>query len=124
MYNIRSEFEFEAAHQLKLDYDSACTNLHGHSYKCAVTIASDKLDNNGMICDFKVLKGIIKEKIEDRLDHSFLNVIFDVNATAEYMSKWICDEINKGLQEHNLEAKCIRVELNETSKNRAIWEED
>lgn len=124
MYSIRTEFEFEAAHQLKLTYESACENLHGHSYKCAVTISSDKLDENGMICDFKVFKKIIKEQIEDRLDHKYLNDIYDRNATAEYMSSWIFERINEGLKANGINAKCTLVELNETSKNKAIYSED
>ena len=124
MISIRTEFDFEAAHKLRLTYPSKCENLHGHSYRCAVTITSEKLDENGMICDFKVLKSIIKEKIEDRLDHAYLNDIFDTNATAEMMCGWIGNEINNGLSERMLDARCIRVELNETAKNKAIWEED
>lgn len=124
MYRIRTEFEFEAAHKLNLTYDSPCQNLHGHSYKCAVTITSDKLDENGMIVDFKKLKAIIKEKIEDKLDHKYLNDIYSCNATAEYMSKWICAQVNDGLLENNIFARCTMVELNETTKNKAIWEEE
>lgn len=122
--SIRTEFYFEAAHQLNLSYESKCENLHGHSYKCAITITSDKLNQDGMIVDFVEFKKIIKEKIEDRLDHKFLNEIFgEVNSTAEYMSKWICDEINTGLAEKGIDAKCTKVELNETAKNMAIYEE-
>lgn len=124
MYSIRTEFEFEAAHKLKLTYDSPCQRLHGHSYKCAVTISNSTLDENGMIVDFKILKKIIKQKIEDRLDHQYLNDIFEVNATAEYMSRWIAQEIADGLAENNISAACTKVELNETTKNKAIWEED
>ena len=50
--SIRTEFYFEAAHQLNLSYESKCENLHGPSYKCAITITSDKLNQDGMIVDF------------------------------------------------------------------------
>ena len=121
MYSIRTEFTFEAAHSLKLSYTSPCSRIHGHSYICGVTIESAELDENGMICDFKVLKQIIAERVEDRLDHRNLNDIFD--ATAEYMSRWIYDQINEGLNSLGIDARCKRVELNETAKNKAIWEE-
>lgn len=124
MYKIRTEFEFEAAHNLQLDYESPCQRLHGHSYRCAVTLASSVLDSNGMIIDFKKLKAVIKQEIEEKLDHRNLNDIFDCNATAEYMSKWMWQQINDGLKKINCRARCIRVEVNETSKNKAIWEED
>ena len=122
--SIRTEFYFEAAHQLNLSYESKCENLHGHSYKCAVTISggNDELNQDGMIVDFVQFKKIIKEKIEDRLDHKYLNEIFEVNATAEYMAKWIAEQIDIGLKENNIPASCTKVELNETAKNMAIYE--
>ena len=125
MYKIQTEFSFEAAHKLELNYASPCERLHGHSYLCRVTIASQQLNSNGMICDFKILKHIIKERIEEHLDHRYLNNIFmECNSTAEFMSKWICGQINDELQARNINAKCVLVELNETAKNKAIWEED
>lgn len=124
MYKIRTTFTFEASHQLNLTYDSPCKNLHGHSYICSATIVANSLDQNGMICDFKVLKAIIKQKIEDRLDHHHLNDVFGkINSTAEYMSKWICEQINEGLRKQSIYARCCKIELNETAKNQAIWEE-
>ena len=125
MYKIRTTFSFEAAHKLDLDYTSPCQSLHGHSYLCAITIAAQQLDRNGMICDFRTLKQIINEYVHDKLDHHYLNDIFTINnSTAEFMSKWICERINKGLDEEGIEAMCVRVELNETEKNQAIWEEE
>ena len=126
MYKIRTEFNFEAAHKLNLSYESPCNSLHGHSYMCAVTIAATELNQDGMICDFKVLKSIIRSAVEDRLDHKYLNDVFQANGntTAEFMSKWICDVINQHLKALEINAKCVCVELNETAKNRAIWEEE
>lgn len=123
--SIRTEFYFEAAHQLNLSYESKCENLHGHSYKCAVTITNDndELNQDGMIVDFVEFKKIIKEKIEDRLDHKYLNDIFGkTNSTAEYMSKWIAEQIDEGIKEKNINARVSKVELNETAKNMAIYE--
>ena len=37
MVSVTRHEEFEAAHRLR-DYDGACTNLHGHSYKIEVTV--------------------------------------------------------------------------------------
>ena len=123
MYKIQTEFYFEAAHKLTLDYESKCESLHGHSYKCSVTIEAEDLDQNGMICDFSILKRIIKEKIEDKLDHKYLNDIFECNSTAEFMSRWIYEQVNDGLSKYHIDAQCSKVELNETAKNKAIWEE-
>ena len=107
--SIRTEFYFEAAHQLNLSYESKCENLHGHSYKCAITITSKSgnLNQDGMIVDFVEFKKIIKQRI---------------NSTAEYMAEWICNEMTNGLEELNIDAYCSKVELNETAKNMAIYE--
>lgn len=123
--SIRTEFYFEAAHQLNLSYESKCENLHGHSYKCAVTITNDndELNQDGMIVDFVEFKKVIKERIEDKLDHKYLNDIFGkTNSTAEYMSKWIAEEIDAGLKDKGINAYVSKVELNETAKNMAIYE--
>jgi 6-pyruvoyltetrahydropterin/6-carboxytetrahydropterin synthase len=73
---ITKEFSFEAAHMLK-DYDGLCKNIHGHSYRLAVTVtgqtntdtASAKL---GMVMDFGDLKKIIHENIVNVYDHALV----------------------------------------------------
>jgi len=124
MYSIETTFTFEAAHKLVLDYDSKCENLHGHSYICTVTINSPELNKNGMIMDFKSLKTIIYHRIEEPLDHKYLNSVFDSNPTAENMAKWICDTLNEELVKQYADIRCVKVELNETAKNKAIWRDD
>ena len=32
MYEVKKRFEISAAHKLDLDYDSKCTNFHGHNW--------------------------------------------------------------------------------------------
>ncbi|MBR5271649.1 MAG: 6-carboxytetrahydropterin synthase, partial [Clostridia bacterium] len=32
MYEVRKRLEISAAHKLALNYDSKCTNLHGHNW--------------------------------------------------------------------------------------------
>lgn len=73
---VTKEFGFEMAHLLA-GYDGLCRNVHGHSYKLAVTVggrpcadpASPKL---GMVIDFSVLKRIVGEEVVDRLDHALM----------------------------------------------------
>jgi 6-pyruvoyltetrahydropterin/6-carboxytetrahydropterin synthase len=73
---ISKEFNFDMAHAL-LGYDGLCKNIHGHSYTLVVTvIGTPVLDGsspkNGMLIDFKDLKGIIKSAIVDRFDHALV----------------------------------------------------
>jgi 6-pyruvoyltetrahydropterin/6-carboxytetrahydropterin synthase len=67
-------FTFETGHAL-YGYDGKCRNVHGHSYKLAVTVIGTPIDNSnnvkyGMVIDFSDLKKIVKEEIVDVFDHS------------------------------------------------------
>ena len=142
MYNATKEFRFEMAHVLT-NYNGLCGNLHGHSYKCLVTISSDSLDD-GMVMDFSNIKKIINEKVLGPMDHAcafnsnsddeFENelyllcrkhgkrmIVFPFRTTAENMSKWIYDRINDEIG--NLLIQCTKVELYETTTGHATYEE-
>ena len=69
MYEVKKRLEISAAHKLKLDYESKCTNLHGHNWIVDVYLRSETLDNNGMVMDFTH----IKKKIQDKFDHKIIN---------------------------------------------------
>lgn len=76
MIRLTKEFKFEMAHAL-FDYDGLCANLHGHSYKLAVTVRGAVQKEvsgpkNGMVLDFSVLKKIVKPLIVDKYDHSLV----------------------------------------------------
>ena len=73
---ITKEFNFEMVHAL-WNYDGACRNIHGHSYKLFITLAGfpnpDRNDPKfGMVIDFKDLKDMVKGTIVDFLDHSLV----------------------------------------------------
>lgn len=69
-------FDFEAAHALA-DYDGACRQIHGHSYKLHVTVRGPVINaehhpKNGMVMDFKDLKVIVKKYIIEKYDHALI----------------------------------------------------
>ena len=71
---ITKLFHFETWHAL-YGYDGKCKNVHGHSYKLAVTVSGKPISdtNNvklGMVIDFGDLKKIINEEIVDVFDHA------------------------------------------------------
>jgi len=93
-YEIKVEAEFSAAHKLR-EYEGKCENLHGHNWKVEVCVKSEKLNNAGMVLDFKELKTELK-KVIDALDHSYLNDISyfkKVNPTSENIAKFIFDRV-------------------------------
>ncbi len=76
MSNIRITklFSFETGHAL-YGYDGKCRNVHGHSYKLAVSVIGIPISDSdnvkfGMVIDFTDLKKIVKEEIVDVFDHA------------------------------------------------------
>ena len=111
MYKVKKRLEISAAHRLELDYESKCTNFHGHNWIVDVYLKSKELNPNGMIMDFTH----IKKKVLDKFDHKVINDVVDFNPTAENLAKHICDE---------LAPYCYRVDVQETTDNTAIYEKD
>lgn len=67
---IRKLFRFENAHVVRNCSTRRCAlSLHGHSYRVELLLTAARLDNAGMILDFGLLKGTIKELI-DSWDHA------------------------------------------------------
>lgn len=110
MYYVSKRMEIAGAHNLKLDYESKCSNLHGHNWIVIVYCRAKELNQNGMVVDFKH----IKDMIHDKLDHQYLNDIVDFNPTAENMARWICKQV----------PNCYKVSVQESEGNIAIYEED
>ena len=111
MYRVQKKLEISGAQNLTLDYDSKCKNLHGHNWIIIIYLESQELDQNGMVLDFTH----IKQMISNKLDHKYLNDIFDFNPTAENIAKWICDELGE---------KCYKVTVQESEGNIAEYERD
>lgn len=93
MISVTKVFTFDSAHNL-LNYEGMCKNLHGHTYKLEVTVTGE-INEIGMVCDFTELSALVKENIIKKLDHKYLNQVFDFNPTCEMMVKWMWDECNK-----------------------------
>lgn len=108
MYKVKKTLEVSGAHSLALNYDSKCSNLHGHNWIIKIYMKSRFLDGNGMVMDFTH----IKKKISDKLDHKNLNEELDFNPTAENIAKWICDELGE---------KCYKVKVQESIGNVATY---
>jgi len=104
MHTVRlgKDFHFDAAHFLP-DYEGACARLHGHRWNFQVILEGEVEFETKMLMDFNVLKVIVKEKIEDVLDHRMLNDLADTvdlifqNPTAERIVKWIFDALKDDL---------------------------
>ena len=108
MYTITKRLEVSGAHFLNLPYESKCKNLHGHNRIIYVTCRRELLDESGMVVDFVKIKEIV-----NRLDHASINdILGGINPTAENIAHWLCDKI----------PHCVRVEVQESEGNIAIYE--
>ena len=110
MYYLKKTLTVAGAHHLALDYESKCSNLHGHNWVVTVHCRGEKLNANGMLVDF----ADIKRKVEV-LDHADLNrVLHPFNPTAENIARWLCKEI----------PNCYKVEVEETEGSVATYERE
>ena len=125
---ISRKAHFNAAHRLyRKDWDDAkndrifgkCNNpnFHGHNYELIVSV-NGKIDSEtGFVMDMKVLKDLIKDKIEDALDHKNLNLevpeFKELNPTAENIAVVIWDKLRPHIDSNNE----LEVVLYETPRN-------
>ena len=92
-------------------------NYHGHNYELEVKVTGEVDPVTGYLIDLKVLKDIIKNKIEKRFDHKNLNLEVEefknLNPTAEN----ICYVIWTILRKHLEDKYEVGVRLYETPRN-------
>ncbi len=111
------EFEWEAAHNL-IFYNGDVEPLHGHTYRMVVRIKGHP-DEEDMVFDFVELERIVKEKIVDPFDHSYLND-FIQQPTAENIARYVWRELEPALRRPN--AALYQVEIWETRKAGVIYD--
>ena len=108
MYTVIKRMEISAAHSLTLSYPSKCSNLHGHNWIITVYCRSPRLNAEGMVVDFTLIKNVV----QGSLDHKLLNETLSCNPTAENIAHWICMRI----------PHCFKVEVQESEGNMVIYE--
>ena len=59
MFEVTIEQTFAAGHALR-NYHGKCENVHGHNYRCQVTMAGEQLDPAGLLVDFIELKKAVQ----------------------------------------------------------------
>lgn len=117
---LKTILDFASAHSLN-GYDGDCARLHGHNWKIEVEIIGYKLNEIGMIIDFKKIKKYTKEVISE-LDHSYLNdhpYFTDKNPTAENIAKFIFQNIQSKIE--NKQVKIYKLTVWENDRNCVIY---
>lgn len=123
--------------------------LHGHNYNITISLYSSKLDKNGMVVDFKKMKKLIHEEL-DQYDHSLILTpenplckayvdnfkqygidinrsrlfIWSENPTAEYMAYYWYEVFKKKFTDVGIEVSKLTIKVEETSHNSVEYTED
>ncbi len=125
MYTVRVEADFAAAHSLT-HYHGKCERLHGHNYLVRAWAAGSELGEGGMLVDFILLKGALRE-IAGALDHTNLNdeAAFADDPSAERIAKFIFDRLEAKLRAAGIDSACLSaVDVYETPTSMARYERD
>ncbi len=96
MYELSIAGHFSSAHFLRA-YPGSCKNLHGHTWRVEVTITSAKLNEIGLVFDFREFKMKLQDYLAT-LDHTCLNdlpAFTKENPTTENLAKHIYREFGK-----------------------------
>src|SRR6185295_697885 len=107
MFRVSRQIDFCYGHRL-LNYAGKCQHLHGHNGRAIITLASDRLDERGMLVDFTEIKEAVQKWVDENIDHNLLLCrddpilpvlqargervfVMDENPTAENIARLIYD---------------------------------
>ncbi len=92
-------------------------NFHGHNYELIVSVTGDVDPETGYVIDTKILSDLIKEHIEEALDHKNLNEdvpeFKDLIPTAEHIAYIIWHKLRAFIATD----KALEITLYETPRN-------
>lgn len=125
---VNRKAHFNAAHRLykegwsdekNLEVFGKCSNplYHGHNYDLVVSVTGEIDEETGFVMDMKILKDIIREVVEEPLDHKNLNLEVEafktLNPTTENIAVYIYNQIKPKLNQD----LSLEVTLYETPRN-------
>lgn len=123
MYEISVEKDFDAAHFLR-GYQGKCEALHGHRFKVAATVRTDKLNDIGLGYDFTELKQKLDEVLA-RFDHTCLNDIAPfkrINPSSENIAATTYKELKRKLK--GTPVVITTIEVWESPQSRVTYRPD
>ena len=122
MFEISVKAHFSAAHHLE-GYPGECAGQHGHNWEVEVFVSGERLNETGVLMDFRGLKTLVKSVLQ-RVDHSDLNasaVLGSENPSSENIAKFVYRELSAKLDVDG--CRVSRVLVRETPGTRAVyWE--
>ena len=131
---ITVSIDFSYGHRL-LGHAGKCRHLHGHNGRMEIDIASDHLNELGMVADFSDVKAVAGAWIDENLDHRTIlcerdplvsalrqagenPFLIEENPTAEVIAKHAFRAVRAA------ELSVTEVRLWETPDSRATYREE
>lgn len=114
MFELSITGDFASAHFLR-NYEGPCKNLHGHTWKVEATVQSDRINDIGLVVDFRDMKQRLKQTLMP-IDHVCLNDLpyfKEVNPSTENLAIYIYREFKSAV--HPFVLKSVRVWESESS---------
>ena len=108
MYELKVITQFAAAHHLR-NFRGKCEKLHGHNWRIEVCLKGDKLNDTGLLIDFKEVKEAT-DRILEELDHSYLNELpkfKDQNPSSENIAAYIFEKLSSKLNNSQIKVNKI-----------------
>ena len=122
MYELSIRTHFSAAHHLE-GYAGSCASHHGHNWDVEVFVQGDRLNDTGILVDFRRLRERVK-RVMAAIDHSDLNTLDafrDRNPTSENVARFLYGRLTEELEEEA--CRLSRVAVRETPGTQAsYWE--
>jgi len=116
MYEVTIKKSFSAAHLLK-EIGGKCEELHGHNFLVEVSVAAESLNSEGLLIDFRVVKGWTDEVLE-QLDHKYLNELEyfkSINPSSEQIARFLYDRISEKSRQAKITLSRVTVWESENS---------
>jgi 6-pyruvoyltetrahydropterin/6-carboxytetrahydropterin synthase len=116
MYEITVFSHFSSAHRLRYLHGK-CEKLHGHNWKVEASVVSNRLNKEGVVIDFKILKQKV-EKVVKPLDHTYLNDLpyfSGKEPSSENIAKVIFDRLKAEMKGHHAILKRVTAWESETA---------
>ena len=143
MLELTTYTELELCHRLGGAYSGRCLDLHGHRYQVEITVASpDGLNNDHMIVDFKKLKEVVKQALDDDWDHAScfrkddqIGIaavkagskrvhLIDANPTLEWMVSYWAELLQSWFDKYIPGIILTKLTASETARNTVTWTRD
>ena len=94
MFSISVERHFQASHQLTLP-DGSKEPVHFHDWVVIASLSSEKLNDMGIVMDFRALKAMIDKTVADFNNEALESIAYfqQKNPSAENVARYIYEKL-------------------------------